>query len=296
MAIATIDRHWTACGVALAIAFICSCDGSSRDASIADGAVPQRDAASEDAGDGVACGNTTCAPGQVCCPGCEPGTGSCSVGGCPGFACPQDAGGGTPCGDNVCPAGQSCCDHCTGACVSSLSGAFCPDDNDPNHACGDAGPCAQQGESCLTTGCCVGYQCCSGIPIPEGQAVCYGGGAGGCPVSDYHMKDGFAPVDSEVVLNGVLALPLSKWRYKDEDQSVAHIGPMAQDFQATFGLGRDDKHIFQLDADGVTFAAIQAMARKLDAVTTAQQALATENAELRDEVQRLRREVTATHE
>jgi hypothetical protein len=35
-----------------------------------------------------------CAPNQVWCPGCEPGTGACSVGGCLGVACPPLDGGG----------------------------------------------------------------------------------------------------------------------------------------------------------------------------------------------------------
>jgi hypothetical protein len=40
------------------------------------------------AGGGVACGTGFCTAGQICCPGCEPGTGACYVGGCPGSACP----------------------------------------------------------------------------------------------------------------------------------------------------------------------------------------------------------------
>ncbi len=47
-----------------------------------------------------ACGSTAksgpdggCAPNQVWCPGCEPGTGACYVGGCPGAACPPLDGG-----------------------------------------------------------------------------------------------------------------------------------------------------------------------------------------------------------
>jgi len=38
-----------------------------------------------------------------------------------------------------------------------------------------------------------------------------------------------------------------------------HIGPMAQDFQAAFGVGADDKHIATVDADGVALAAIQGL-------------------------------------
>ncbi|MBA3766373.1 MAG: hypothetical protein H0W99_05175, partial [Acidobacteria bacterium] len=36
-----------------------------------------------------------------------------------------------------------------------------------------------------------------------------------------------------------------------------HIGPMAQDFRAAFGLGADDKTLNTVDASGVTMAAVQ---------------------------------------
>ena len=42
-----------------------------------------------------------------------------------------------------------------------------------------------------------------------------------------------------------------------------HIGPMAQDFHAAFGLGGDDKHIDVVDGIGVSLAAIKALQRQL---------------------------------
>ena len=44
-------------------------------------------------GSGGGGGTGGCAPNQVWCPGCEPGTGACYVGGCPGGACPPLDGG-----------------------------------------------------------------------------------------------------------------------------------------------------------------------------------------------------------
>jgi len=38
-------------------------------------------------------GTTGCAANQVWCPGCEPGSGACYSGGCPGVACPPPDGG-----------------------------------------------------------------------------------------------------------------------------------------------------------------------------------------------------------
>lgn len=42
-----------------------------------------------------------------------------------------------------------------------------------------------------------------------------------------------------------------------QDASVQHMGPMAQDFHAAFGLGDDDTRITTVDPDGVALAAIQ---------------------------------------
>jgi hypothetical protein len=49
-----------------------------------------------------------------------------------------------------------------------------------------------------------------------------------------------------------------------EDADTKHIGPMAQDFHAAFGLnGSDDKHISTVDEGGVALAAIQGLNQKL---------------------------------
>jgi hypothetical protein len=81
--------------------------------------------------------------------------------------------------------------------------------------------------------------------------------------SDRNTKESFSPVDSRVVLDKVAALPITRWNFK-QDSSTAHIGPMAQDFYAAFGVGPDDKHIATVDADGVALAAIQGLNRKLE--------------------------------
>jgi hypothetical protein len=77
--------------------------------------------------------------------------------------------------------------------------------------------------------------------------------------SDRNKKENFEPVDSREVLEKVAALPMSTWSYKTEDGGYRHMGPMGQDFRAAFGLGRDEKHITTVDADGVALAAIQGL-------------------------------------
>jgi hypothetical protein len=79
--------------------------------------------------------------------------------------------------------------------------------------------------------------------------------------SDRNLKEHFSPINSEQVLDKVLDLPVSTWNYKD-DPSASHMGPVAQDFRAAFGLGSDDKSIAVVDADGVALAAIKGLHKK----------------------------------
>jgi hypothetical protein len=83
--------------------------------------------------------------------------------------------------------------------------------------------------------------------------------------SDRNVKRDFEPVDAESVLAGVLGLPIESWSYRGDDPRVRHVGPMAQDFAAAFGVGDDDRHIHTVDASGVALAAIQALAARLAA-------------------------------
>lgn len=68
-------------------------------------------------------------------------------------------------------------------------------------------------------------------------------------------------------------MPVQGWRYTNEVAGVRHLGPMAQEFKPTFGLGKDDRFIAFVDEEGVALAAIQGLNQKVDA----------ENARLRDE-------------
>lgn len=69
-------------------------------------------------------------------------------------------------------------------------------------------------------------------------------------VSDRHAKENFASVDPRSVLDKLADLPIETWNYKTQDPAIRHMGPMAQDFRAAFGLGVDDKTITSIDSDG----------------------------------------------
>jgi hypothetical protein len=83
------------------------------------------------------------------------------------------------------------------------------------------------------------------------------------PPSDRHVKTAFHAVNARSILEKVAALPLMTWAYTNSPD-VRHVGPVAQDFHAAFGVGTDDKHIATVDADGVALAAIQGLNQKLD--------------------------------
>ena len=92
--------------------------------------------------------SSLCPPNQVWCPGCTPGTGMCSTGGCPGFACPPPDAGSLD-------AGSGCATATTAAACDTRTGChsvfFDP------QTCG-----------CASLGCCAHFSACA-----EGaQAVC----------------------------------------------------------------------------------------------------------------------------
>jgi len=74
------------------------------------------------------------------------------------------------------------------------------------------------------------------------------------------------PIDGYEVLEKVVALPISTWNYTWDPPTTRHLGPMAQDFMAAFGLGDDDKVINLVDANGVNMVSIQALYRKIQAL------------------------------
>ena len=77
--------------------------------------------------------------------------------------------------------------------------------------------------------------------------------------SDRAMKTSFNAVNPRSILHKLSALPIQTWSYKNEGTSVRHLGPVAQDFRAAFGLGSDEKSIGAVDANGVALAAIQGL-------------------------------------
>jgi len=104
--------------------------------------------------------------------------------------------------------------------------------------------------------CSHGEECCPPLVCSDGscQAI----------ASDRALKTNFGSVDAADMLTRVRELPISTWNYTSDDASIRHIGPMAQDFAALFGVGADERHLHPLDGQGVALAAIQALAAELE--------------------------------
>lgn len=110
--------------------------------------------------------------------------------------------------------------------------------------------------------------------------------------SDRQAKEGFAGIDAKEVLTKVTTLPITGWNFK-EQPGVRHLGPMAQDFHAAFGLGTDDKHIATVDADGVALAAIQGLHQEFRDQEVELRGLREQNARLAARLQQLETAIQA---
>jgi hypothetical protein len=78
-------------------------------------------------------------------------------------------------------------------------------------------------------------------------------------MSTRNIKANFSFVEGKQVLQKLLNVPILIWNYRDQSPSIQHMGPLAEDFFAAFGLGEDQKHINTVDVDGVALVAIQGL-------------------------------------
>lgn len=92
--------------------------------------------------------------------------------------------------------------------------------------------------------------------------------------SDRNAKTNFESVDPQAVLAKLASMPITRWNYKHDSRHIKHIGPMAQDFKAAFGLdGSDQTRINSVDVQGVALAAIQGLYQKNQALSAQNQDL-----------------------
>ncbi len=124
----------------------------------------------------------------------------------------------------------------------------------------------------------------SGVSLRVGTSAANGNGAflsnGGAWTagSSRTFKEEFTAIDTGSVLAKVIELPVLTWFYKNDHDEGRHMGPVAEDFAALFGLGNDHRYIAGVDESGVAFAAIQGLNQKVESQNTT---LRKENADLR---------------
>jgi hypothetical protein len=121
--------------------------------------------------------------------------------------------------------------------------------------------------------------------LGTGCTISGGSGVLNCTSSRLEKRN-FRAVDGEDLLGRMARVPVSTWSYRTEAGNTRHMGPMAQDFRAAFGLGTDDVTIGHLDISGVTFAGVQALDQRTER-------LQRENADLRGRVGELERRLAA---
>ncbi len=79
---------------------------------------------------------------------------------------------------------------------------------------------------------------------------------------DRSLKENFTDIDGSELLERVASLSVTMWNYKREGDEVKHIGPVAQDFHAVFGVGDDDRTIAPMDAAGISLASVKELYRR----------------------------------
>jgi hypothetical protein len=132
-----------------------------------------------------------------------------------------------------------------------------------------------------------------GAGAPTAGVTLAAGGNAWAAISDRYVKANFTAVDGRDVLERLESVPIETWNLKSQDESIRHIGPMAQDFYAAFGLGEDERYITTVDADGVALAAIQGLYELSQGQAARIQALEEENASLQQRLDDLESRVSA---
>jgi hypothetical protein len=87
------------------------------------------------------------------------------------------------------------------------------------------------------------------------------GGSSWNAVSNRDLKENFTPVDTSLLLENLTQYPITAWNYKSQDESILHVGMMADEFNALIdGLGGEgEDYINTMDAVGVALAAAQGL-------------------------------------
>lgn len=105
--------------------------------------------------------------------------------------------------------------------------------------------------------------------------------------SSRSIKHRIEPVRKDAVLERARSIDIARWRYRNDDTQAQHMGPMAEDFHAAFGLGHDARKLAASDVAAVALASMQALSELVDAQATELARLSQENEQLVERLDRL---------
>ncbi len=78
-------------------------------------------------------------------------------------------------------------------------------------------------------------------------------------LSSRTAKENFQLANGKMVLAKLEKMPISTWNYRGSDANDRHLGPVAEDFHAAFGLGTSDHFVAPTDMAGVALASVKAL-------------------------------------
>jgi len=135
-----------------------------------------------------------------------------------------------------------------------------------------------------------GYRLWSSYPDSTAGVYMRHGQSGWSNYCNRDLKENFEVFDSELLLEKIRRIPITKWNYKSDVSKEKYIGPMAQDFYSAFQLnGTDSLGINSISIDGVNMAGIQALEKRTSEMKNEIEKLTAENKKLRDEIADIRK-------
>ncbi len=98
--------------------------------------------------------------------------------------------------------------------------------------------------------------------LSTGVVLAAGAGAWST-LSDSTKKENIKPISAINYLDKLNKIDVYSWNYKSQNDSIMHIGPMAQDFYAIFNIGNDPTTINSGDFDGLNLLLLKGLSEKL---------------------------------
>ncbi len=110
--------------------------------------------------------------------------------------------------------------------------------------------------------------------------------------SDVNTKENITPIDTKIIFDKLMSLPVTIWNYEFDEDNNKHLGPMAQDFFHTFNLGNREDKISMIDTAGVTIAALQELGSRVVEKDKDIKKLKASNKELLERIEKLEQLLT----